>query len=365
MHLYVHIPFCHRICPYCSFHKHTPANTNIRKFVDALLTEAAIKQKENPSKLETVYFGGGTPSMLSDTHLRRLFNGLKETFDWNEVKEVTFETNPATFTEKRAAFFKELGITRISLGVQSWDPDILGILGREHTPEQAADSIRLLRDAGIPEINVDLMFSIPGQSLEVWERTLITTLEQNPEHISAYNLTYEEDTEFFRKLGSGEWDNDPDQDAHFFEKTHDLLTQAGYRHYETSNFARDGHLSKHNLSYWQGEDYLGLGPGAVGTVKRQRFNNHPFTPSYIEQTLATGTPPHTVEVLTDNDLKTERIALLLRTDMGLPLDFIQPDLNPFVQSLYEEELAETGENRLILTPRGRLLVDEIAVRLIP
>lgn len=337
----------------------------MKKFVDALLVEAASKQREHARPLQTVYFGGGTPSMLSDTHLRRLFDGLKDTFDWRDVEEVTFETNPATFTAKRARFFKELGITRISLGIQSWDPGILKILGREHTPEQAKESISLLREAGIPEINVDLMFSIPGQSLETWERTLVTTLEQSPEHISAYNLTYEEDTDFFHKLGTGEWNADPDHDALFFEKTHDLLTRAGYRHYETSNFARDGLLSRHNLSYWMGEDYLGIGPGAVGTMEGKRFNNLPVTEEYITHTLETGMPPCTVEELTRQDFQTERIALLLRTDLGLPLEYIPEQALPQLPSFYEEGLAIPMDGKLLLSDKGRLLVDEIAVRLIP
>lgn len=336
----------------------------MKKFVDALLTEALTRQKEYRITPKTIYFGGGTPSMLSNTHLQRLFNGLKDIFDWTEVQEVTFETNPATFTAQRAAFFKQLGITRISLGVQSWDTEILQILGREHSPLQASESIRRLREAGIPEINVDLMFSIPGQSLETWEKTLLTTVEEQPDHISAYNLTYEEDTEFFQKLGSGEWSSDPDHDALFFEKTHHILTQAGYRHYETSNFAREGHLSRHNLSYWQGEDYLGLGPGAVSTYNGYRWSNSYSTLAYIEQTLSTGLPPHEVELLSANDLRTERIALLLRTDLGLPLSFLSDDSDTFLQNLEKEGLAKKENDNLILSDKGRLLVDEIAVQLI-
>lgn len=363
MHLYVHIPFCHRICPYCSFHKHTPANTDIKGFVDALLIEARSRVRENNRVLSTIYFGGGTPSMLSDRHLGKLFDGLKDIFDWNQIKEVTFEANPATFNQKRARFFHDLGISRMSLGIQSWDQDILGLLGREHSPEQAEQSILLLREAEIPEINVDLMFSLPGQSLETWKKTLEKTISLSPEHISAYNLSYEEDTEFLEYLNAGKWDVDEDRDAEYFELSHTLLSQAGYRHYETSNYARDGFLSHHNLSYWMGEDYLGIGPGAVGTVNRTRYANRKDTNAYIAQTLETGLPDFEEEFLSEEDFRHERIALLLRTDTGLPATWLSEDKTAFLNDLSTEGLGELTDGRVILSDKGRLLVDEIALAL--
>ncbi len=364
MHLYLHIPFCHRICPYCSFHKHTPAKTNMKEFVDAMLVEARSKQGQSPAALKTVYFGGGTPSMLSDRHLGRLFSGLRDIFDWSGVEEVTFETNPATFNAKRAAYFQELGITRVSLGIQSWDDAILKTLGREHSPGQAAESIRLLREVGMPDINVDLMFSIPGQSLEVWKDTLLRTLEQNPEHISAYNLTYEEDTDFFHKLGEGEWTINEEREAEFFELTDALLTQGGYRHYEVSNFAREDRLSRHNLAYWLGNDYIGLGPGAVGTRGGIRSANRDDTERYIRETLKNGIPPHDDEPVTPDMYRTERIALLLRTDMGLPLRYLTQEGVKLVHDLEAEGLLREQNSHIILTPRGRLVTDEIALQLI-
>lgn len=363
MHLYIHIPFCHRICPYCSFYKHTPANTDMKGFVDALLIETRTRHQLAPFTPSTIYFGGGTPSMLSDRHLKRLFDGFKDIFDWSQATEVTFEANPATFNAKRALFFHELGITRMSLGVQSWNTDILSLLGREHSPAQAEQSIQYLRDAGIPEINIDLMFSIPGQSLEVWTQTLEKTASLLPEHISAYNLSYEEDTPFFEHLNAGKWSIDEDKDALFFETTHEFLTSAGYRHYETSNFARNGHISRHNLSYWTGEDYLGIGPGAVGTQKRIRYTNTDDTSAYIANTLAKGLPEFVEEALTEEDYRHERIALLLRTDLGLPSHYIPTDKQDLLNTLSLEGLGSIQGNHLILTDKGRLLVDEIALEL--
>lgn len=329
--------------------------------MDALLIEAQARQQETPIRPATVYWGGGTPSMLSDKSLARLFNGLREIFDWQDVTEVTFEANPATFNRKRAQFFKEIGITRMSLGVQSWDEGILRTLGREHTPAKAEESIQFLREAGIPEINVDLMFSIPGQSLETWEHTLRKTLEISPEHISAYNLNYEEDTAFFDLLKAGKWSIDEDKDASFFLRTHNILTSAGYRHYETSNFARDNHLSQHNLSYWKGEDYMGIGPGAVSTLNGVRLTNPADTNAYIRQLLESGTITPGKELLSNEDFIHERIALLLRTDIGLPLRYIPQEKHLFLQQLTQESLAVVKDNTLFLSDKGRLLVDEIAV----
>ena len=163
VHLYLHIPFCHRICPYCSFYKHTPGKTDLGAFVEAILDEARFAAKKNLPPLKTIYFGGGTPSMLSPTHLRRLFTGLRTILDFSAIGEVTLEANPATFTSRTAHLYEELGVTRVSLGVQSFIGKHLETLGREHSPMQAITSVHLLREASNLEINIDLIFSVTGQ----------------------------------------------------------------------------------------------------------------------------------------------------------------------------------------------------------
>lgn len=364
MHLYIHIPFCHRICPYCSFYKHTPGKTDMKRFIDALLKEASLRLPGCPP-VTTIYFGGGTPSMLSSTHLSRLVEGLGAYADISSVEEFSFEANPATFTAKKAELWRQLGITRISLGIQSWDPSFLAMLGRTHTPEQAKESIRLLRQAGIPQINVDLMFSLPKQTVDSWQKTLETTLEQNPDHISTYNLTYEEDTDFYRQHAAGLLESDEERDAAMFELAHGMLTGAGYRHYETSNYARNGDISLHNLAYWQGEDYIGLGPGAYSTVDRMRSFNTSDTTAYISALLEQNSVPAQQEHLDDAAYRTERIGLLLRTDTGLPNSWLRMEDRPLVAELIREHMAARQDNgNIVLTGRGRLLVDEIAVELI-
>lgn len=365
LHLYLHIPFCHRICPYCSFYKHTPGNTDLRGFIDALILEAQhYRERFANRKLKTLYCGGGTPSMLSPTHLRLLFDGLRDTFDFSEIEEITFEANPATFDLKKAQHFRQLGITRISLGIQSFDDAILKTLGREHSRAEAMAAIPILREAGIPEVNIDLMFSIPGQSLASWKDTLETAIALKPDHISAYNLTYEEDTEFIKKLTCGEYIDDPETNAAYFTTAEQLLTSAGFEHYETSNYAQAGKRSAHNCSYWHGADYLGLGPSAVSTVASTRWKNLPDTAGYIQQIRHVGHAQREIEALSSEDLRLERLALLLRTADGLPLSLLTADELGRTSHLTSEGLANIAEGKLVLTGRGRLLVDAIVEHLV-
>lgn len=365
MQLYLHIPFCHRICPYCSFYKHTPGNTDMRAFIRAIAAEASYYREKFPStKINTLYMGGGTPSMLSPTLLNQLHTMLSEEFDLSELREFTFEANPATFDLKKANFFAQLGITRISLGIQSFDNLVLETLGREHTREEALLTVPLLREAGIPQINIDLMFSIPGQTIESWRDTLEAAISLNPDHISAYNLTYEEDTEFIKKYTTGEYIDDPETNAQFFNLAHELLTSAGYEHYETSNYARIGAKSTHNRSYWEGEKYLGLGPSAVSTIGHTRWKNLPDTASYIQQINSVGHAQTEIENLTTEDFRIERIALMLRTTQGLPISIFTETEQKRLTDLISEGLATMNNKHLILTKKGSLLVDAVVEHII-
>jgi len=361
MLLYLHIPFCHRICPYCSFYKHTPGDTSIGSFVSAITAEAKSRMTENP---RTLYLGGGTPSMLSPTHLTQLFAALHATIDFSKLEEVTLEANPATFDIVKARLFRELGVTRISLGVQSFTPHVLKTLGREHTVEQASNAVSILREAGIPSVNIDLMFSIPGQSKADWEATLRHAIALRPDHISAYNLTYEEDTAFFESLRRGEMRENEDHDAEFFHLADDLLTDAGFDHYETSNYATPGHYSTHNQGYWRGEDYLGLGPSAVSTLDNIRWKNIPDTARYVTQVTSIGNALTESENLDDEARRLERIALGLRTKDGISLDLLSPESIARAHTLADEKLARIDGNRLILIHHGRALVDPIAAELV-
>jgi oxygen-independent coproporphyrinogen-3 oxidase len=359
--LYLHIPFCHRVCPYCSFYKHTPGTTPIGQFVDALAAETKSRLTKQP---RTLYLGGGTPSMLSPSHLTRLFTSLQETFEFSLLDEVTMEANPATFDAGKAKLFRDLGVTRISLGIQSFTPHVLEILGREHSAEQASEAVRVLRDAGMPSINIDLMFSIPGQSKDDWQATLEHAISLNPDHISAYNLTYEEDTAFFESLLRGEMRENEDHDAEFFHLADELLTAAGFDHYETSNYAKPGHHSSHNQGYWRGEDYLGLGPSAVSTLDDVRWKNVADTANYVSQVQAIGHALVESETLDTEARRLERIALGLRTKDGISLDLLSAESLVRARHFTEEGLARIEDGKLILIHHGRALVDPIAAELV-
>ncbi len=364
MHLYVHIPFCHRICPYCSFYKHTPGNTNIPGFLDALIAEARQRAPGLPAPVTTLYLGGGTPSMLSRAHLSRLFDGLHAALDLGQLGEVTLEANPATFDAAKANHFLSLGVTRVSLGIQSFAPHVLQTLGREHTREQAIASVGLLQDAGLPAVNIDLMFSIPGQSPADWNETLTTAAGLNPDHISAYNLTYEEDTEFLDRLTRGDYREDIERNAADFLTAERILGEAGFEHYETSNYARPGFASVHNQGYWRGHDYLGLGPSAVSTLAGVRHRNLADTAGYISMVRQVGHAATEVETLDAEALRIERLALLLRTRAGAPLSLLDPGGLERLKILQEEQLVTIDDGRLRLVGKGPLLVDEIASHLL-
>ncbi len=361
MIVYVHIPFCHRICPYCSFYKHTPGGTDQQAFIKAIINEAHRASDDHQlTEISTLYLGGGTPSMLSPSHLTELFTGLQKALPLSDT-HITFEANPATFGLSKAELFKDLGVDRISLGIQSFESSVLKTLGREHNPDQAAESVQILRQAGLDEINIDLMFSIPGQSVNHWGDTLDKAIELKPDHISAYNLTYEEDTPFFDKLRHHE---DQDINADMFTLADQKLGDAGFLHYETSNYAQQGKESRHNLAYWQGDDYLGLGPSAVSTVSGTRWTNLPDTARYMSAITTVGHAKSDHEMIDPEAFRIERIALLLRTSKGLPNEYLSGAPDGSVKQLISSELAEIKDAHLRLINNGPMLVDTIAAELL-
>src|SRR5450432_4125172 len=259
-HLYFHIPFCAKLCPYCSFYVDTHFKNKSRQFLDAILREVETQSVRFAIQPHTIYFGGGTPSALSISQLEFLLTRLREQIDLTLLMEWTFEINPATVSLEKAELLRALGVTRISMGAQSWDDAILKTLGRIHTSAQAERTFDILRAAGFDNINLDLMFAIPGQTREQWRASLNRTIALQPEHVSAYSLTYEEDTEFFRKLKAEEFSQDENWDADLFEIAMDTLGAAGFEQYEVSNYAQPRRESEHNLAYWNASDYLGFGP---------------------------------------------------------------------------------------------------------
>ena len=369
-HIYVHIPFCARICPYCAFYKDLLDRSQTSRFCEALLRELELKESRRRTgdrrsllRPSTIYFGGGTPTALNIPQLELLLRGFHERLELSQLVEWTIEANPGSVSARKAALLKKLGVNRISLGVQSWDDELLKLLGREHNAQQAEESFRILRDAGFTNVNVDLMFGLPGQSVDQWRATLEKTITLEPEHVSTYCLTYEEDTEFFLRHARGEFRQDSDADAEFFEMKIGILEDAGYRHYEISNYARPGFESVHNRAYWLGKDYLGIGPSAVSTIGMQRWQNVCDYRAYIDRALAGQSPRESSENLTDQMKRTERIALSLRTRDGVSAGELK-DFGTETDELVALGLLQRSNGNFILTPKGKALTDSITEALV-
>jgi putative oxygen-independent coproporphyrinogen III oxidase len=358
-HLYIHIPFCPKICPYCSFYKEASDRNKTQAFLDAVLVELDRRLRDIACRPETVFFGGGTPSALTVKQLLYLLTGLRERLDLSGLKEWTLEMNPATVSLEKARMLRGLGINRVSMGVQSWDPAMLERLGRVHSAEQAQRSFELLREAGFTNLNLDFIFGVPGQSADTWEQTLEKTIQLNPEHISAYCLTYEEDTEYFRKFQRGEFSQNVQLDATFYETTMKMLEAAGYRQYEISNYAKPGHECLHNLAYWLGNDYLGLGPSAFSTVGQLRWQNVPDTSRYIALIESGAEPVSFEEEITPELRESERIAFGLRTSTGVRQSTLAQKQQE-IAALRLEGYLEEVEDRVRLTSKGRMVADSIA-----
>ena len=353
----MHIPFCARICPYCAFYKTRADSSQTERFCEAILQE--LNALPFQLKPQTIFFGGGTPTALTSKNLEFLLRGFRERLDLSSLQEWTVEANPGSVSLRKAQMMRELGVSRISLGVQSWNDRLLQLLGREHNADQARDSFEILRAAGFENVNIDLMFALPTQTLAEWQSSLEQTIALRPEHISTYCLTYEEDTEFFLRHARGEFKSDSDADAKFFETAMQMLGDAGYEHYEISNYARPGFSSAHNLSYWAGENYLGLGPSAYSTVGTQRWQNIADYRSYADKVLAGNSAISSVEELNEETKRREQIALGLRTRGGVPSRWLEQRPNER-DEFVALGLLRSRNGNFVLTSAGKLLADTVA-----
>jgi oxygen-independent coproporphyrinogen-3 oxidase len=357
-HLYVHFPFCARICPYCAFYKTRGNAAEVGRFCEALVCELQGTASSLPS---TIYFGGGTPTALRTSQLEFVLSAFHRRFDLSELREWTIEANPGSVSARKAALLKKFGVNRISLGVQSWDNNLLNLLGREHNAPQAEESFRIFRDTGFSNISLDLMFALPGQTEKQWHDSLQKTIALEPEHISTYCLTYEEDTEFLARFEGGEFSADEEREAGFLEMAMTMLERAGYNHYEISNYARPGFRSEHNQAYWRGADYVGLGPSAFSTRGFERWQNVADHHEYARRLFANESPVASLERLTPEMKRMERIALGLRTREGITADIISINR---IHALSRAGLLRHNTNRVSLTRSGKLVADSIAEELL-
>ncbi len=356
-HLYLHIPFCAKVCPYCSFYVHGGGVSKQERFVEALVRE--IQSANVVWDLKTIFIGGGTPSMLSAPLFSRIQEALPPL---SSEGEFTLEVNPATVTDKKVEVWKSSGVNRISLGVQSFRDEELKLLGRQHDSLEACQTFRDLRSHGFKNLNIDLIFGLPQQNQSHWRETLEIALSLSPNHISAYQLTYEEDTPFFEKVSQGSIIPNESERQEMFEITEAILQKGNLHRYEISNFSLLGNESKHNQAYWKGSDYLGFGPSAVSTVQHERWTNRADTESYIQEGMRSGVPQREREEITPQIFWKERVMLGLRTREGVLKEHFSHRNESIrtIDQLQKEGLIEERGDSWVLSPQGRLVADSIA-----
>jgi oxygen-independent coproporphyrinogen-3 oxidase len=368
-HLYVHLPFCAYRCGYCDFVTVVGRNETHAVYVDAVLRELELERPLLADRLDTVFLGGGTPTFLEPEQLGRLLSALPG------ADELTIEANPETITAELAGRLRAAGATRVSLGAQTFQPRLLAVLERRASPDVVRSAFYHLRDAEFANISLDLIYGIPGQSTADLERDLEAALDLAPEHLSAYELEAKPGTRFTHAHGE-ELERQAEAMEGYFERVVDILTAAGYRWYETANFClalecasgRDLR-SQHNLAYWRGRDYLGLGIGAVSTVGENRWRNAPSLRDYVDALSNGRRPRRELEPLTPEVKARERAMLGLRLDQPLPLSAVAGTLDPDAVARLEalalvERGRADGAATLALTPRGRFVGDAVAAELI-
>jgi oxygen-independent coproporphyrinogen III oxidase len=371
-HLYVHLPFCAHRCGYCDFVTVVGREQLHARYVDAVLTELELERGALAWELETVFLGGGTPTFTDGRELRRLLESLPP------AAEVTVEANPETVTPALARFLRETGVTRVSLGAQSFQPDLLRVLEREAGPDAVRRAFYHLRGASFDNISLDLLHGIPGQSATALELDMDEALALAPEHISYYELEAKPGTRFTHAHGA-ELDDQAEAMEGQYELVIERLTAAGYRWYETANFClAPGHANalgrdlraRHNLAYWRGRDYLGLGIGAVSTLGAERWRNTPRLNGYLSALGKGVTPEREVELLDVRKRDMERVMLALRLDTGLSVKAASGAIDDVALARVERlglasRRAESdGRERLVLTPRGRRLGGAVTAELL-
>lgn len=366
--IYLHIPFCRKACHYCNFHFSTSLNAQ-NDFVVALVQEINLRKHYLQGQtIRSIYFGGGTPSLLHQDELRKILDALYEHFTIEQDAEITLEANPDDLKADNLQFWKAAGINRLSVGVQSFFEEDLIWMNRSHSAEQARESMNLIRDAGFDNYSMDLIFGYPLLDMPKWQKNMAWMIEAGVPHISCYGLTIEPKTVFHHQQMKGQWAGvDHDVQAVQYEMLMKTLTHQGYRHYEISNFALPGREAVHNSQYWKGDWYLGLGPSAHSFNGESRQWNVSHNQQYIRGIMK-AEQVFDLEYLSERDQINEFILTQLRMDTGIALDWLQERLSKQqwtnwqikMKRLIEQEQIYLCDHRAILTPAGKLYADGIA-----
>ena len=356
--IYVHIPFCERRCKYCDFTSSIFNQDRMKDYVDHLLLE--IKNNEKLLKnyiVDTIFIGGGTPSLLSVEDLRRLVDGLAGVINLDENYEFTIETNPNSISEEKLLVYRELGVNRISIGVQSFNDRLLRIIGRLHTADEAHEKIKLAKKY-FDNLSLDFIFSLPTETLSDVIASIDAASELGVSHISLYSLILEEGTKLSALVDRGVYRvNDQVTDRLIYRKATEHLESLGYKQYEISNFAKEGCFSRHNYKYWSMDEYLGLGMAAHSLIENKRFFNASTFNEYFADVKKN--IYHDEEILTREDKITECIIFKLRTNEGIIIDEINKKYDIDFEDIYKEELKKATDEKLLKKDDGRYFYTEL------
>ncbi|QSE98333.1 radical SAM family heme chaperone HemW [Fulvivirga lutea] len=359
--IYVHIPFCKQACHYCDFHFSTNQDQQT-KMVSSIVKEIELQKGYLNEPVKTIYFGGGTPSMLNENELNAILSVIHSTFDTSSCEEITLEANPDDLSMSQLAMLHQVGVNRLSIGMQSFDDNVLKFLNRAHSSKESVQVLADLTKSGFKNVSVDLIYGIPDRSHKLWLEDIKKLVDFAPQHISAYCLTIEPNTAFGNWAKKGKL-NPVSEDfaAEQFEMLVSELIKAGYEHYEISNFCLPGFESKHNSSYWRQKPYLGLGPSAHSYNLESRQSNVSNNVKYMKS-IEEGKIPFTIENLTETDKANDYLLTSLRTKWGVDLTLF--DLDKKLDRKYIDHLVTTkkirrAQNMLFLTQEGKLIADKI------
>ena len=372
--LYIHVPFCRRKCPYCSFVSYDYREADIPLYLSALKNE--LIRRAGGECIRSIYFGGGTPSLLPTEHIGDLLSAISSLFTVDEAAEITIEANPGTVNEAYLTSIRKLGVNRLSLGVQSMNDRELALLGRIHTAAEAREAVRFARSSGFDNLSLDLIYGLPGQTLADWQHSLDEAMVMGPEHLSLYALTLEADTLMWKATKEGSLpDINPDLSADQYELAEDLLAAQGYGHYEISNWARPGHECRHNLTYWRNLPYLGVGVAAHSCLDGHRMANTRSLDKYMADFSGKLSPllPELDEEIGPELALAETVILRLRLSEGVYADDIRHRFGIDILTHYGRQveemvvagLMERTDGYIKLTRRGRLLSNEVFWRFLP
>ena len=358
--LYVHIPFCVKKCEYCDFLSWSAGEEEREQYVNALLTEIeSYRDFAKGYRVSTIFVGGGTPSVFLPKQMEQVLQKVYEVFELEKRPEITVEVNPGTVDEEKLQCYKKNGVNRLSMGLQSVKDEKLRLLGRIHTYQEFVESYELARKVGFDNISIDLISSVPGQTLQEWKEELETAAAQNPEHISVYQLIIEEGTPFYEKYAEHpELLPDEETSREIYLWTGKFLKEAGYEQYEISNYAKQGKESKHNLKYWERGDYLGLGLGAASMVRNIRMSNTKDMKTYLERCDKPKTMREDVQFLEEPRQMEEFMFLGLRKTRGVSKKEFRRIFGREMDMVYEKALHKCLENGMLLEHKDRIFLSE-------